>query len=88
MYLALVAARVLNRTVAQGKQGVVLAAANVLTGMEMRAMLAHDNITRVHSLTCKLLAAQTLCVRIASVSSRSKTLLMCHVSSPTSSLGA
>lgn len=46
MNLTLLAARELQRAIAQGEQGVVLAAAHVLTGMEVGAALADDDVAR------------------------------------------
>lgn len=48
--------------VAEGEQGVVLAAAHVLTGMEMGAALTNDDVAGGHVLAAELLDAQTLCV--------------------------
>ena len=53
--------------VALGEQRVVLAAANVLAGMEFRATLTNDDIASLHILACELLHAKSLCVRIAAV---------------------
>ena len=78
MNLALHAVGELQRAVAQSEQGVVLAAANVFTCMDVGAMLTNDNITRLYSLTCEHLNAESLCVRVAAVTSRAKTFLMCH----------
>lgn len=60
MYTALVAARVLDGAVAQSEEGVVLAAANIFTRMEMGAMLTHDDVARGYCFTSELLAAQAL----------------------------
>ncbi len=47
VHLALVAARVLQDTVAQGKQGIVAPAAHIVARMEMGAALTDDDIARL-----------------------------------------
>ena len=66
-------------TVALREQRVVLAATDVLAGMELRAALAHDDVASLHVLAGELLHAQSLCVGIAAVTGGTKTFLVCHV---------
>ena len=44
------------------KQRIVLAATNVLAGMEVRATLTNENFSGINGLTGKTLAAEPLCV--------------------------
>ena len=84
MNLALHAVGELQSAVAQSEQGVVLAAANVLTGVDVGATLANQDFARANDLAGKTLAAQTLGVGIAAVSGGAKTFFMCHLISPPS----
>ncbi len=67
MNLALHAPCELECAVAEREQRVVLAATDVLAGMEMRAALTYDNVARMNELTGKSLDAKSLRVGIASV---------------------
>ena len=78
MNLTLLAARELQRAIAQREQGVVLAAADVLAGMEVGAALADDDVAGLHSLAGELLHAQSLRVRVATVTGRAQAFLVCH----------
>ena len=69
VHAALVTAGVLDGAVCQGEQGVVLAAAHVLAGVEVGAVLANEDHTGGDDLAGELLAAQTLCAGVATVAS-------------------
>src|SRR5690625_3598600 len=62
----------------QGEQGVVLAAADVVTGMELRAALADEDLARVDELAAETLDAEALRVGVAAVPGGAVTLLRCH----------
>ena len=81
MNLTLETLGVLHRAGNHRKQRIVLAATDVLTGMEMRAALANENLARVNNLTGKTLAAKTLRVGITAVTTGSEAFLVCHKSS-------
>ena len=49
------------------EQRVVLAATDVLAGMELRATLAHDDVASLYVLASKLLDAKSLCVGVTTV---------------------
>ena len=70
VYLALDALGVLYRAVAQSEQRVVLATTYIVAWMEVGAVLTNENVARRYYFTSKLLAAQTLCVRVATVTCR------------------
>lgn len=78
MNLAACALGVLNATVAQSEQGVILATAYILTGMKMGTTLTNQNVARTDELTCEALATKALCLRIATVADGTLTFLMCH----------
>lgn len=71
----------------QCEQGVILAAANVGTGVELGATLANQDIAGIHFLAAKAFDAKTLGNRIATVSCTTACFFMCHFTI-TSSLGA
>ena len=54
------------------------AAANVGTGMELRAALAHNDATRTDALAAIHFDAAHLGIAVATVTARSLTFLMCH----------
>src|SRR6185503_1862895 len=58
----------LHEAVNHCKQGVVLAAADVLTRLPFRAALARENIATQHALAAELFQAEPLRVRVAPVS--------------------
>src|SRR5438105_857509 len=60
------------------EKGVVLAAANVIAREEPRSALPDQDRAPADELTREPLDAQPLRVRIAAVSGRSLTLLVCH----------
>jgi hypothetical protein len=62
------------------EQRVVTATADALTGVEVRAALADDDLARVDELAAEALHAESLCVGVATVAGRGRTLLVCHVS--------
>ena len=67
MNLALHATREVDATVAQSEQRVVLAATDVLAGMELGAALTNDDVAGANMLTAEHLHAESLCVRVATV---------------------
>jgi uncharacterized membrane protein AbrB (regulator of aidB expression) len=62
----------------QGKQRVIVSAANVVTGVKVGSTLANDNFSSFHNLTTEALDAKVLSVGVATVSGRGRTLLVCH----------
>ena len=52
----------LHRSGDEGEQRVVAAAAHAITGVEVRATLADDDLARVDELTAEALHAEALCV--------------------------
>src|ERR1035437_1323690 len=58
----------LYETLDQSKQGVVLAAADIVTGLPFRTALACQDIAAQHTLTAKLFKTEPLRIRIAAVS--------------------
>ena len=67
MHATLHAASKLEGAVAQREQGVVLASADVLAGMELGAALTNDDVAGANMLTAEHLHAESLCVRVATV---------------------
>src|SRR5512147_1826631 len=61
------------------EEGVVLADADVLARVELRAALADDDGARVHELAAVGLDAQALALGIAAVAGRAACFLVCHV---------
>ena len=61
---------------------VIAAHADVVTGFEARATLAHDDVTGQHLFATVLLDATELRIAIATVPTCALTLLMCHRSTP------
>ena len=82
VHLVLRALRELDLAVAQGEQGVVLAATDVLARMDVRAALANDDVARVHLLAAEQLHAETLRVGIAAVTAGTETFLCAMVFPP------
>lgn len=68
----------LHNAVNQGKQSIVGAAANVLTGMDVGASLSDQNVAGRASLAVSLLNAQTLRLRISAVLGRAHAFFMCE----------
>src|SRR4051794_25557196 len=62
-----------------GEQGVVAAAAQVGAGVEVGAALADDDLARIHDLAAEALHAEALRVRVTTVASGARALLVCHV---------
>lgn len=56
-----------NATVGEREKGVVLANADIATGIEFRAALTHQNVARSHFLTTEFLHAKTTTGRITTV---------------------
>src|SRR5699024_2924371 len=69
----------LNCTCFESEQGVVAAASNVLTWVELGAALTNDDLAGLNLLTTETLDAKTLSLRVATVGSAGSTLLRCHV---------
>jgi hypothetical protein len=63
----------------EGEQGVVLAAANAGSRVEVGTALADDDLAGGNYLATEALDAKALCVGIATVASGARTLLMCHL---------
>src|SRR5690606_40698836 len=68
----------LDGTGGQREQGVVLATADVVTGVELRAALADEDLARVDELAAEALDAEALGVGVAAVPGGAGTLLRCH----------
>lgn len=62
----------------QCEQGVVIALANTLSRVKLRANLADEDVSGSNRLTTVLLDSATLRVGIATVTARSLTFLVCH----------
>ena len=78
-YAMLDAVRILNGTVNESKQGIVLTTADVSTRMNMSATLANKNRTGGYRLASESLATKTLTTGVAAVTGRAKTFFVCHV---------
>jgi len=70
----------------QGKKGVISAHADIGAGMELRSMLADNDISRNHVLAAKPFDSKALTSGIASVPRTSNTFFMCHISTPFNTL--
>ena len=62
----------------QREDGVIAPHANTLTGLELGATLAYDDVTCDNGLTAKLFNAEALAAGIATVANGTLTFLMCH----------
>ena len=78
VHATLVAGGVLHRAIDKSEQGVVLALAHVLTGVELGAMLTNEDGASGDNHAVETLAAKTLADRIAAVTGSTRALLMCH----------
>ena len=76
--LAIALAAELDRTRAQGEQGVILATANAVARVEVGAALTNEDLTSVDQLAAVALHAEALRVGVAAVTGGTKALLMCH----------
>lgn len=65
-------------TLSQCKQGVILAATDVQSRVEVRSTLTNDDLAGTDGLTAEALDAETLGVAIAAVPGAGRTLLVCH----------
>ena len=83
MHLALIAAGVLDNAGDQSEQGVVLATADVLAGVEVGTTLTNKNLASIHGLASKTLATESLRMRVAPVAARTEAFLMCHMNPKT-----
>src|SRR5699024_6419703 len=63
----------------QGEEGVVLATADVVAGVELGAALTHEDLARVDGLPTETLDAESLGVGIAPVLGAGRVLLALHV---------
>src|SRR6478736_3249255 len=72
----------LHRTRDEREQRVVAATADAVAGVEVRAALADEDLAGVDGLAAEALDAEVLGVAVATVAGRGRTLLVCHVSSP------
>jgi len=70
---------IFNSASSQRKQGVILTASDVVTGMEVGTALANNDFTGVDKLTTESLYTKTLRVGVATVTGARRTFLMCHV---------
>ena len=71
------AMRVLNGTVDESKQGIILATTDIGAGVDVRTALTDEDSTGGYGLTGKALAAQTLTTGVAAVTRRAKTFFVC-----------
>jgi hypothetical protein len=65
-------------TIAGGKQSMIFAYTYIIAGVKLGAALANQNISSSNHLTTKTLYAQSLRLRVASVSSTTACLLVSH----------
>ena len=82
MHATLVALRVLDLAVALGEQRVVLAATDVLAGVELGSALTHEDSAGSHDHAVEALAAKALADRVTTVTGSTRTLLVCHERTP------
>lgn len=68
----------LDGTLAQSEQGVVLAAADVLAGVEVGATLTNDDVAGDNMLAAVTLHAKALRTGIATITGGAKTFFMSH----------
>lgn len=73
------AARELDLALSEGEEGVVLATADVLAGVDVRAALTDDDLASLHELTIETLGAKALTTGVTAVTGGTKTFFMCHV---------
>ena len=69
----------LDLTLDEREEGVVLATADVLAGVDVSAVLADENLAGLHGLTVKTLGAQTLAAGVATIAGGTETFFVCHV---------
>jgi hypothetical protein len=67
-----------NGASGKSEQGVILATANVHSGVEVGAALTNDDFACVYNLASVTLHAETLCVRVAAVTGRANTFFGSH----------
>src|SRR5690606_20264811 len=67
-----------HRARSEREQRVVLATADVVAGVEVRAALTNDDLAGVDDLAAEALHAQVLGVRVATVARGARALLVCH----------
>src|SRR5690606_14575859 len=68
----------LNRACGESEQGVVTAAADVHTGVELGSTLTDEDLARLHGLTAEPLHAEVLRVGVTAVARVGRALLGCH----------
>ena len=73
------ATRILNGAINKGEQRVILAAAHVDAGVDVRAVLTNENGARRHGLAGEALAAQALAAGIATITGGTESFFVCHV---------
>src|SRR5215813_5958113 len=71
----------LDLAVHQGEQGVIPAAADSDSGVEVSAVLTHDDLASAHELTAEPLHAEPLGVGVPPVPAGRRALLVCHLGS-------
>jgi hypothetical protein len=69
----------LNVAIGRGKQGVILAHADVVAGVELGAALANDDGACAHQFATEGLDTQHLWLGITAVSRRAAAFFLCHV---------
>src|SRR5712691_1474880 len=69
----------------EGEQGIVPAAANADSRMEVSAVLAHDDLAGVDDLAAEALDAEPLGIGVAAVPAGRRALLVCHLRPSSSS---
>ncbi len=72
----------LYNTVDCGEQGVVASDTDVGSGVELRAALAHEDVTGFYELAAEALNAQALSIRVATVLCGATTFFVSHDSTP------
>ena len=73
-----------HRARSHREQGVILADADIRTGVEVGTPLAHDDLAGVDLLTAETLHAEALGVRVATVPGARSTFLCAMVQAPNS----
>jgi hypothetical protein len=69
----------LDRTRNEGEQSVVATATDTCAGVEVRAALANDDFAGLDDLSAVALDSEVLGVRVATITSRGRSLFVCHV---------
>jgi hypothetical protein len=69
----------LDKSVSHREQSVILAQSDIQAGLDMRAVLAHDDRARAHELAVKTLDAEPLGIAVATVAGGPAAFLVSHV---------